>query len=299
MKYSITLLCLSLWVGLGPCQAAIAQPSLRNNLNVPGGSGSGNALPQAPNVKSITAGEAQGLKGPLQEIEVWAGAGTNISFILMNETIQKVWLGDPSGITFDFDSPLCSNGQRSGNCQESNAMVVNLRVIQRLKFPNLPQATNTLLTIITETASKERRLYQFRVSRKTGEPKYAAVIVNPDAESSLVSLGSRKISLEAVEQGLQAAATNGLIGKDQRNEALQGRVENFISLVRNGTKPPEAAQRAGVSLALITRLAELGAGAPGIAPNGQPSLPAPPTPQSPFPPTTRPNQPLPLPPPST
>jgi hypothetical protein len=257
---------------------------------------------QAPDIKNITSAEAQGLKGPVQEVEVWAGTGTNISFIPMNETIQKVWLGDPSGLTFDLDSPLCGSGQQTGDCKESNAMVINLRAIQRLKFPNLPQAQTTLLSIVTKTIAGERKLYHFRVSPIAGQPEYAAVIVNPDADASLINLGSnRKVALEAVEQGLQVAKSQGLISANQRNEALQAKVTNFIALVRNGTKPPEAAQKAGVSLALITRLAELGSqsapsSAPSLSPpsNIQQSSPPLPVPQQPLPPPVTP-PPLPLP----
>lgn len=216
-----------------------------------------------PPVRSVFSNQAQGLGGEITTITVWSGAGTNLNFIPTGETIKKIWLDDPSKIVLDFDSPLCPASaarEQVSNCGDSNAMVVHLRRINPMKFSSLPQTETTLLTVITEGATKDRKLYQFRVQLGKGKPQYSTLSIYPDSRGtpSIELNRSRRARLEDVEKGLRVAVAKKLLGANQGNQAVQTKVNNFLALCRNGVTITDAAQQAGVSMALITRLAEWG-----------------------------------------
>jgi len=204
----------------------------------------------AQSVYSISADHAQGLTGSTSPIiKVWPGYGTNISFLPTNETILRVWIDDPSRVSLDFDQPLCPTAAAS-NCESGNPAVIHLRRIQGLNFEQLPRASGTLLTVITETADGERTIYQFQIELATGSPDYHTAVISP------VSPLHPLLGLVEVQRGLQIAEARGLINREQD---LWTRLQAFFRLVRQGSDVPAAAEQAGVSLALVTRLAEWGA----------------------------------------
>lgn len=219
-------------------------------------------------VQSIFSDRAMGLNGPIVTVMVWAGAGTNINFIPTGEIIKKVWLDDPSQIVLDFDGPMCivgSNASSSGSdkdCENSAATVIHLRRIHQMKFPSLPRTKTTLLSVVTLSPNKERQLYQFRIAYGTGHPQYHTVAIHPQPKAlstPAIELGGlRKANLSHVEQGLRVAKDKNLLGYSTGNESLTLKVLNFLVLVRNGATLESAANRVGVSMALISKLAELG-----------------------------------------
>jgi len=109
-------------------------------------------------------------------VKVWAGSGTNISFIPTGETIIRAWLDDPSMVTVDFDEPLCA--AEAQGCTSGSPSVVHLRLIEDVKVPNIPSANNSLLTVITETATGAQNLYSFRIERGAGEPEYHSLEIS-------------------------------------------------------------------------------------------------------------------------
>lgn len=180
----------------------------------------------------------------VQAIAVWQGAGTNISFIETGEVIQKAWLDDPSRITLDFDGQL-----------GKEAMVVHLRRIKSINFEQLPSTPTTLLTLITQTDQGQRRRYQFRVSYGKGTRQYYGITIKPDVIQP--TLASREYERQ-IERGLSYAKKQGWISRSQGNVAVAMRVQRFLSMLRGGMSIDEAAQRAGVSMALVNKLAQLG-----------------------------------------
>ncbi len=247
---------------------------IRQNLRSPywGIAISISLLCQFPNVvqaqlgiRSTFSSRAQGLNGSeLPSISVWPGSGTNLSFIPTGEFIKKVWLDNPSPITVDFDSPLCSTQQGAGggfggSCTDSTAMIVHLRRTVGISIPNLPQTYATLLTVVTEKQG-QRKMYQFQVFLGQGSPEYAALVVYPDSTGAptLEINDGRRVPLDKVGLGLQVASSKGLLGANANNQSLRAKVQNFLALARNGLAIPDAAQQAGISMGLITKLAELG-----------------------------------------
>ncbi|GAX35290.1 hypothetical protein [Nodularia sp. NIES-3585] len=135
-------------------------------------------------LRSMFSCHAQGLGGVVPTIKVSYQQGTNLSFLPAGETIKKVWLNDPSQVTMDFDGPMCmqfgtERNFSSGDCAKSSANVIQLRRIQRLNIPGLPQTDNTLLTVITEEQGRSK-LYTFRILYEDIAPNYHTLAIYPD-----------------------------------------------------------------------------------------------------------------------
>ena len=208
--------------------------------------------------RQVSVSQAQGLVGSGTQISVWNGSGTNINFTPTGEVIQRVWLDDPSFVTVDFDGALCS--RNSGECHTSSgASVIHLRRINGIRFPNLPQTDSTLLTVITGSASG-KKTYLFKVSYGAGAQQYAALDVTPDNQSVLNGggikvEGGRTANWDDVERGLQQIISQRLLPLDS---PVVIRMQNFLANVRNGMAVDQALSGSGVSMAVVSRLAQIG-----------------------------------------
>lgn len=146
---------------------------------------SGNhAIAENAVLRSMFSCQAQGLGGVVPTIKVWYQQGTNLSFIQTGEIIRKVWLNDPSQVTLDFDGPMCmqfgqENPSNVGDCENSAASVIHLRRIKKLDIPGLVTTDNTLLTVVTQGANKNK-LYTFRILYEDGFPEYHTLAIYPD-----------------------------------------------------------------------------------------------------------------------
>lgn len=212
-------------------------------------------------IRPIYRSEALGLKGNLPRINVWPGSGTNIDFNPTGESVAKVWLDDPSKATIDFDGSMCSQLEDSGNCSGSDGSVsvLHLKRTKQIDFPYLPSTPTTLLTVITDS-DRGRKTYQFEIGYGSGKPEYRTVPIYPDPSSPSMSLGLRKnASLQDVVKGLRVAYSRRLIG---RGSPLWGRIQTFIGLVNSGQPTSAAARKAGISMALVNRLAQMGVATP-------------------------------------
>ena len=203
-------------------------------------------------IRPIPADYARGEHQPVT-IELYRGQGVNLNFRPMGETIHRVWLDDPSQATLDFDDPGCAALGEAGECA---ATVIHLRRIHPLNFPNLPSTGTTLLTVLTEQG-----LYQFRLTfPSSGSPSYYTLEIQPErTPSQLALIATNQIQgqsgAQLIEQGLRVAQSRSLIAA---GDPLWERVQTFLTLIRGGGQIPEAAVQAGISQALVRRLAELG-----------------------------------------
>ena len=214
-------------------------------------------------VRSITSHQSQGLGGPIQTITVWPGAGTNINFIPTGKIVKKVWLDDIRLLTIDFDGSMCAPGGGTGeqSCDSSGATVLHFRRINPIEV-DMPHTDSTLLTAIVEVpgTSRDRELHQFRVTYGKRTPLYNTVTIYPDLKQTVaVGMGGfLQTQLGNINLGLQVAKSRKLLGRSQGNQRLELRVQNFLALVSTGTTLQSAAQQAGVSMELISKLAALG-----------------------------------------
>ncbi len=210
----------------------------------------------APIVRQLSEAQAQGLIGDGAQISVWPGSGTNLDFTRTGEVIQRVWLDDPSRLTLDFDGNLCGQGD-SGSCDGAGASVIHLRRVTGIHFENLPETASTLLTVVMDS-TKGRKVYQFQVNYGSGDPQYATVAIAPDVSaqsSAIVTTSGRSASLLNVQRGLNSAIASQLIPSDS---PVISKVQDFLARVRNGSAPQAAADAAGISMAVVSRLAEMG-----------------------------------------
>jgi len=212
----------------------------------------------APLVQTISQAQAQGLTGDGATVIVWSGSGTNLDFTQTGEKIQRAWLDDPSKITIDFDTPLCS-GNSESSCNKAGASVVHLRRIVGVQFPTLPSTATTLLTIVTQ-ASSGQKVYLFKVAIGQGHPNYASIAIAPGQQQSgdgngVLIANGKTANWSDVNRGLSRAIQRGLI---QSNSPVVKRVQECLALIHNGTAMKDAIAQSHLSLALITKLAEMG-----------------------------------------
>lgn len=212
-------------------------------------------------VRRVEIPEATGQTG--QEpvlIELSPGYGVSISFISTGETVEKVWLDNPSFATLDVDGCLLGlgGGQQAMGCQPQGATVLHLRRINPLNFPNLPKTNSTLLTAITRGLAG-RRVYLFRVATGGNNPKYHMVEVVPPSKTASAtkyrSVVDSVTDWQLFKRGLTVAQQKRLI---RQGQPLWNRIQNFLVRVKAGEQIDLAAAASGISLNLVRRLEELG-----------------------------------------
>ncbi|MBE9180221.1 hypothetical protein IQ268_16785 [Oculatella sp. LEGE 06141] len=182
-------------------------------------------------------------------IPISPGYGVNVSFIPTGETIQQVWLDDPSWLTLDADGCLSGLGRTNQNC-DSNApaTILHLRRIERLNMPGIPRAEQAQLNVVTRSASGDRQIYVFRLNPAETSPNHTIEIV-PTIVREL-----QTVDALAVRRGRSSAIQQGQI---ESGGALDQRITRFLSLLAS-QPTPTAAQSAGISLELVARLEQLG-----------------------------------------
>ncbi|RCJ40908.1 hypothetical protein A6770_37025 [Nostoc minutum NIES-26] len=215
----------------------------------------------SPVVRTIKQTQASGQFAKLQTINVWSGHGVVISFYEIGETIKRVWLDDPSQILVDTDGCLEGINQ---NCQNPGAGLIHLRRIKKVNIPGLPQTASTLLTVITQTQSGERKAYSFRLATANGTPKYSQVVISNDVVNEdkkvplLQPLVTTFKTVSNIRNGMAVAIRNKWLNPQDK---LHQRLEQLIKYLQQGDQLSTAAQKAVVSLELVNKLIALGSSA--------------------------------------
>ena len=211
---------------------------------------SGPVLAQA--TRTISSRAARGDHAPVT-VELHPGHGVTLNFRPVGAVIRRAWLDDPSQVTLDFDDTRCAVVAAPGDCA---ATVIHLRRIHPLAFPGLPATATTTLTVVSDL-----NLYTFQLAfPNSGAPAYSILTIQPDVPSPYASaILTTQIASPAgvrwVEQGLLEAQRRNLVAT---GEPLWERLQALLAHLRQGRSLREAAQNAGVSQALVVRLAELG-----------------------------------------
>lgn len=181
-------------------------------------------------------------------VKVWSGRATAIDFSSTKQRIISVVLADPSKLVYNADLPI----------ESGQASTLFLKQIQPLKFPGATTTNLTNLFIKTVDSQGRQQLHIFNVVAAQGSPEYRNVQVSKTASNSnplLPTLSTSKL-LDQVEAGMQVAIARHLATE---NDPLFIRVRQFIKDVKSGVSLQVAANSAGVSLALLQKLSELGA----------------------------------------
>ena len=181
-------------------------------------------------------------------VKVWSGRATAIDFSSTQQRIISVVLADPSKLVYNADLPI----------ESGQASTLFLKQIQPLKFPGATTTNLTNLFIKTVDSQGRQQLHIFNVVAAHGSPEeYSNVQVSKTASNSsplLPTLSTSKL-LDQVEAGMQVAIARGLAKSD---DPLCDRVRQFLKDARDGDSIQVAANRAGLSLALLQKLSRLG-----------------------------------------
>lgn len=213
-------------------------------------------------VHSVGAQTVQGnYDTGVYEVRLGSTQAVNISFIRSGETIQKIWLDDPSRIVIDFDGCLANTAvDNGGNCQMNGARLIHVRQLRTAI--ELPEEMSTgeggysLMTILTDSG----KIYQIKLVLGQGSPPYSLIEINPappPAPAQIASLSqeyNREI-LAQLSRGLAVAEAQGLI--DTSSPAYTS-VRQMIALMQNGTPFADAQTQSNTPTALVSRLRGLG-----------------------------------------
>jgi hypothetical protein len=210
----------------------------------------------AQSVLNIANTQAEGRSGNVPNFTVWLGTGLTLSFSQTNEHIVKAWLDDPSKLTIDFDSPLCSN------C-DAGATVIHLRRIKALSFAHLLPANSTLLTVITQTG-QQKKVYYFHISYGDNQKaKYVAVNINSDIRPILQKQSKIEATLSdranRIALGLKLAKERS---SNPHNILVFERVTALLAHVKLGMSFEEALHLENLAPAVLDKLEALAGGNP-------------------------------------
>ena len=211
------------------------------------------------------------------EVRLGSTQAVNISFIKSGETIQKVWLDDPSRIVIDFDGCLVNTAtENNSTCQMNGARFIHVRQLRsEIELPvemSTGDGNYSLMTILTDSG----KVYQIQLVLGSGRPPYSLVEINPappPAPAQMVSLSQeyQREILGQLSRGLAVAEAQGLI--DQTSAAYTS-LRQMIALMQSGTAFADAQKQSNTPTTLISRLRGLGS---------QPAQPAQPHQQAPVP----------------
>lgn len=189
------------------------------------------------------------------------GSGVSINFAPSGEIIQKVWLDNPSFITLDANGCLAGLPSSNGNCQAQDSSLIYLRRIEDLSIPGLPKTNQSLLTVVTEFQGKTN-VYLFRVTKANTPSKLVfEVVANRPRNGHLNQLFTKPsteplvITTARITNGFKRAIANKLLEKEGN---LSQQINEFIGYLESGLSKAEAAQKVGVSQAVINKLEALG-----------------------------------------
>ncbi|PAX52366.1 hypothetical protein [Brunnivagina elsteri] len=188
----------------------------------------------------------------IPQIELSPGYGVNISFIKSGEIVEKVWLDNPAIASLDVDGCLRGLSQQ---CEQEGATVIHLRRINRLKLPQLPSTSTSLLTVVTKGKS-ERQVYLFKVVMGDKTPNYHTIEIAPKINIILEITDFLNITnIQSISRGLNIARQQSLIPDESH---LWKRIESFLADIKSGKYINNAARDRGISMKLVNRLIELG-----------------------------------------
>jgi len=224
------------------------------------------ALAEKAAVLRVSSQTAEGTTQTGMQRLVLGTQGLNLSFLRLNESVQKVWLDNPSRVVIDFDGCLAGGGLGGGDNSRTSACggasIIRLRQLpQAIDFPKgiFADGNSTQLTVIT-TASGTRKVYQFQLVLAGGMPPYSMVEIVPSpspAPAQLVSISQeyQQTVLRQLSNGLAIAEAKNQL--DTTSVAYQ-QLTATIALMQSGKPFAEAVQQTGVPNALVNRLRSYG-----------------------------------------
>jgi hypothetical protein len=193
-------------------------------------------------VFAVSSSRATGKEGAIVQVHVYphAAGATTINFRPTGEKIRQISVGGTS-LLVSSDDPDCLSSNAKGGSEACSATILYLQ-------QKSGTAGKTRMTVLTD-----ERLYLFEVVLTTGTPQYSIVEILPDSPSTSEQAVDRQ-RLATLERGFEAASQERYL----LNPELNRRIRQFLSLARTGEALESAASEAGISMAVVRKLEELG-----------------------------------------
>ena len=192
---------------------------------------------------------------PLQTITVSPGYGVTV---MTDEPVYRVWIDDGSRVAVDFDRPV-----------EEGANIIH--VYQTQSQGGFSSDGNTMMTLVYGSGGVQKVRIQF------GSGPVAQTVLDLSGSSPgasrLVASGLQTGTSERIailRAGLSKALSDGSMS---RGSALHSAVESYLDMIGSGVSLQQAAERTGLQLEVIGRLAKLGMESSQPRPSAPPVLP--------------------------
>lgn len=201
----------------------------------------------ASRVRNVSAEDAQ--KGNVSITVHIEGGGVSLDFSPTQERIEDIAIDDPSRVVVDHC--LVTN-----SCSDRPSPIIRLFRSSGIKFPDIPAAKTTLLSVETTDSQGEYHLYTFPVTIGSNSSSVSKIVIGGDTGENTFSGGALASATAAktVTLGAREAESKTYLVDPQ----LKGRIRGFIGLLQNGMSSATAAQKAGISPKLVARLEQLG-----------------------------------------
>ncbi len=179
------------------------------------------------------------------------GFGVTINFGSLGESIQSVWLDNPSFATLDTNS-------------ESATSVIHLRRIQTVDLDGILNTPTTGLTVVTKTNDGRERVYLFKVVKANHPSTLLIDFYRPtrrqtnacgtEGIEAQIASKQNQIIVSRLKESMRLAYANGLLKVDS---PLNSRLNELSNLVSCGMSLTEATAKTGISNRLIDSLFSL------------------------------------------
>ncbi len=178
------------------------------------------------------------------------GGGVLLDFAPTDERITKISIDDPSRIVVDHCLVTKS-------CNEIPSPVIRLFRSSGISFQDIPAAKTTMLSVETIDTQGNYHSYPFPITIGTGRSLVSKILIEDEASDSLFTTGiatRNRSAATTIALGVEEAEAKSLLVDPQ----LKARIRNYLALIESGMSSKKAANRAGISADLVTRLAHLG-----------------------------------------
>jgi hypothetical protein len=210
------------------------------------------ASPQKVEAQALVSLNLKAARNATHKLTVYAGRISIIDFSATHESIIAIKLGDSSRTVYSTDIPL----------DTGKAKTIFVEAIQPLSFPGATTARVTNLAVTTIEASGSHQLYLFDIFHG-GKAQAALSGIRlvpggaiPQNGQPIWKVDRRTATLPDIERGLSVAIERGWT---RANDPVVRQVQEVVALGYNsGMSLEEAAEKAGLSLAVLSELAEIG-----------------------------------------
>lgn len=176
--------------------------------------------------------------------------GVLLDFSRTGEQIRKISIDSPVYVVVDHCLVTKS-------CSERPSPIFRLFRSSGINYPDIPLAKTTMLSVETTDSQGQYYSYPFSVTIGEGPSLVSKILIENEPSNTLAKDGTLSRNPDAsttIILGLEEAVSKSILVDPQ----LKERIHYYIQLVKAGMNDKNAAQKAGISPELVTRLAQLG-----------------------------------------